>query len=57
MLTAFSYSFSTTPLQYFFQLLRKNPKHRLGTGDQDAEEVKKEMYFVVSNEHNDWEMT
>ncbi|XP_055516211.1 serine/threonine-protein kinase N2-like [Leucoraja erinacea] len=37
---------STEAISIIRKLLRKNPKHRLGTSDQDAEEVKKEMYFV-----------
>ncbi|XP_078282215.1 serine/threonine-protein kinase N2-like [Rhinoraja longicauda] len=36
---------STEAISIIRKLLRKNPEHRLGTGDQDAEEVKKEMYF------------
>ncbi|XP_051893432.1 serine/threonine-protein kinase N2-like [Pristis pectinata] len=36
---------STEAISILRKLLRKNPEYRLGTGDEDAEEVKKEMYF------------
>ena len=30
------------------QLLRRNPERRLGSGEKDAEEVKKQPFFKVS---------
>lgn len=31
----------------FFQLMRKNPEKRLGSGEKDAEEVKMQRFFKV----------
>ncbi|XP_041049457.1 serine/threonine-protein kinase N2-like isoform X1 [Carcharodon carcharias] len=42
---------STEAISAVRKLLRKNPECRLGAGDQDAEEVKKEMFF----QEVDWE--
>ncbi|GCC34540.1 hypothetical protein chiPu_0013015 [Chiloscyllium punctatum] len=42
---------STEAISAIKKLLRKDPEHRLGAGDQDAEEVKKEMFF----KEMDWE--
>ncbi|XP_059850120.1 serine/threonine-protein kinase N2-like [Hypanus sabinus] len=42
---------STEVISIIRKLLRKNPEYRLGTGEEDAEEVKKEMYF----REVDWE--
>ncbi|XP_067826056.1 serine/threonine-protein kinase N2-like [Heptranchias perlo] len=42
---------STEAISVMRKLLRKNPECRLGAGDQDAEEVKKDMYF----REVDWE--
>ncbi|XP_067868211.1 serine/threonine-protein kinase N2-like isoform X2 [Heterodontus francisci] len=36
---------STEAISAIRKLLRKNPESRLGAGDQDAEEVKKELFF------------
>ena len=33
---------------YLGQLLRRNPERRLGSGEKDAEEVKKQPFFRVS---------
>lgn len=33
---------------YYEQLLRRNPERRLGSGEKDAEEVKKQPFFRVS---------
>lgn len=33
---------------YHEQLLRRNPERRLGSGEKDAEEVKKQPFFRVS---------
>lgn len=33
------------------QLLRRNPERRLGGGERDAEEVKKHLFFRVSEYH------
>lgn len=32
------------------QLLRRNPERRLGSGEKDAEEVKKQPFFRVSTQ-------
>uniref|UniRef100_UPI00398EB744 serine/threonine-protein kinase N2 n=1 Tax=Pristiophorus japonicus TaxID=55135 RepID=UPI00398EB744 len=42
---------STEAISVIRKLLRKNPECRLGGGEQDAEEVKKELYF----REVDWE--
>ncbi|XP_072096788.1 serine/threonine-protein kinase N2-like [Mobula birostris] len=42
---------STEVVSIIRKLLRKNPEYRLGTGEEDAKEVKKEMYF----KEVDWE--
>ncbi|XP_048414922.2 serine/threonine-protein kinase N2-like [Stegostoma tigrinum] len=42
---------STEAISMMRKLLRKNPECRLGAGDQDAEDVKKELFF----KEMDWE--
>lgn len=34
---------------FFFQLLRRNPERRLGASEKDAEDVRKQPFFRVSN--------
>lgn len=36
-------------LSFHEQLLRRNPERRLGSGEKDAEEVKKQPFFRVSD--------
>jgi len=31
------------------RLMRKNPEKRLGSGEEDAKEIKKQRFFVVKN--------
>lgn len=38
----------------FEQLLRRNPERRLGSGEKDAEEVKKQPFFRVSTQERNY---